>query len=128
MAIDFNLLHSRLEQERKRLAEELEHLKASNCPASDRGGSWFGKRDEQANEAAELRKQQSSEGRLKDLLAKVEYALRKFDEGSYGLCDNCGRSIEPARLEALPHANLCLNCKAFQEGQSRYGSGISPVM
>jgi len=128
MAIDFNLLHSRLEQERERLTEELEHLEASNCPTGDRGGSWFGKRDEQANEAAELRKQQSSKGRLKDLLAKVRYALHKFDEGSYGLCDNCGRSIEPARLEALPHANLCLNCKAFQEGQSRYGSGISPVM
>jgi len=113
MAIDFNLLHSRLEQERKRLIEESEHLKANNCPAGDRGGSWFGKRDEQANEAAELRKQQSSEGHLKDLLTKVAYALHKFDEGSYGLCDNCGRSIEPARLEALPHANLCLNCKAL---------------
>ncbi len=128
MAIDFDLLRSRLKQEWQRLTEELEHLKASNYPTSDRGGSWFGKRDEQANEAAELSKQQSSEGRLKDLLAKVEYALHKFDEGSYGLCDNCGRSIEPARLEALPHANLCLNCKALQEGQSRYGSSISPVM
>ena len=116
MAIDFNLLHSRLEQERKRLIEESEHLKASNYPAGDRGGSWFGKRDEQANEAAELRKQQSSEGHLKDLLVKVEYALHKFDEGSYGSCDNCERSIEPARLEALPPANLCLNCKTLQEG------------
>ncbi len=128
MAIDFNLLHSRLEQERKRLTEELEHLKTSNCPTGDTRGSWFGKRDEQANEAAELGKQQSSERRLKDLLAKVEYALHKFNEGSYGLCDNCGQSIEPARLEALPHANLCLNCKALQEGQSRHGSGIPPVM
>jgi len=116
MAIDFNLLHSRLEQERKRLTEELEHLKASNRPISDRGGSWFGKRDEQANEATELRQQQSSEERLKNLLDKVEYALNKFNEGSYGLCDNCGRSIEPARLEALLHATLCLNCKTLQEG------------
>ncbi len=116
MAIDFNLLHSRLEQERKRLTEELEHLKASNRLTSDRRGSWFGRRDEQANEAAELRKQQSSEGRLEDFLAKIEYALHKFDEGSYGVCDNCGRSIEPARLEALPQASLCLNCKTLQEG------------
>ncbi len=115
MAIDFNLLHSRLEQEQKRLTEELEHLKASNRLTSDRGGSWFGKRDEQANEAAELRKQQSSEERLKDLLAKVERALPEFDEGNYGLRDNCGQSIESARLEAPPHANLRLNCKALQE-------------
>ena len=116
MAADLDQLRARLEQERKRLTEDLAQLKASSCSANDRGGSWFGKRDEQANEAAELRKQQSSEGRLKDLLAKVEYALHKFDEGSYGLCDNCGQPIEPARLEALLHANLCLNCKALQEG------------
>ena len=115
MAIDFNLLHSRLEQERKHLLEELEHLEASNYPTGNRVGSWFGRRDEQAKEAAELRKRQSLEERMKDLLAKVEYALHKFDEGSYGLCDNCGQSIKPARLEALPYANLCLNCKALQE-------------
>jgi len=115
MAIDYNLLRSRLGEERKRLTEELEHLQASNYPVGDREGSWFGRRDEQANEAAELRKQQSAEGRLKDLLAKVERALAKFDQGSYGLCDECGRSIEPARLEALPHANLCLKCKILQE-------------
>ncbi|MFC1950763.1 TraR/DksA family transcriptional regulator [Chloroflexota bacterium] len=115
MAINFNLLHSRLEQERRHLTEELAHLEASKRLTGDRTGSWFGKRDEQANEAIELRKQQSSEKRLKDLLAKVEYVLHKFDEGSYGLCDNCGQPIKPARLEALPYANLCLNCKALQE-------------
>ena len=118
MTVDFNLLHSRLEQERKHLTEELEQLKASNYSTDEREGSWFGKRDEQASEAAELRKRLSSEGHLKDLLAKVEYALRKFDEGTYGLCDNCGQPIDPARLEALPHANLCLNCKALQGAQS----------
>ena len=115
MAIDFDLLRSRLKQERQRLTEELEHLQASNYSIGDREGSWFGRRDEQANEAAEFRKQQSAEGSLNDLLAKVERALAKFDEDSYGLCDDCGKSIEPARLEALPHANLCLKCKTLQE-------------
>ena len=115
MAIDYNLLHSHLVAERKRLTEELEHLQASNYFAGDRGGSWFGRRDEQANEATELRKQQSAERRLRDLLAKVERALAKYDEGSYGLCDECGRSIESARLEVLPHAYLCLKCKTLQE-------------
>ena len=49
MTIDFNLLHSRLEQERERLTEELEQLKANGQSPDERGGSWFGKRDEQAN-------------------------------------------------------------------------------
>jgi len=117
MAIDLNLIHFRLTQERERLTEELEHIEASNRPTGDIGGSWFGKRDEQANKATESRKQQYSEDRLRDLLAKVEYALHKFDEGSYSLCDNCGQSIDPARLEALPYTTLCLNCKALQERQ-----------
>jgi len=115
MAIDLNLLYFRLKQERKRLTEELEHIKGNNYPTGDIGGSWFGKRDEQANEATESRKQQYSESRLRELLSKVEYALNKFNEGSYSLCDNCGQSIDPARLEALPYATLCLNCKALQE-------------
>jgi DnaK suppressor protein len=45
-------------------------------------------------------------------MAEVEHALHKFDQGTYGLCDICGQPIDPARLEALPQANLCLNCKA----------------
>ncbi len=37
-------------------------------------------------------------------VAEVERALKKFEKGTYGLCDVCGRNIEPARLEALPLA------------------------
>jgi RNA polymerase-binding transcription factor DksA len=108
MAEDLNLIHFRLTQERERLTEELEHIEASNRPTGDTGGSWFGKRDEQANKVTESRKQQ-----------KVEHALHKFDEGTYSFCDSCGQSIDPARLEALPYTTLCLNCKALQERQSR---------
>jgi RNA polymerase-binding protein DksA len=114
MAIDFDLFRSRLEQERKRLTEELEKLQGSDNSIVEREGSWFGERDEQANEATVLRQRLSSEEHLVDLLAKVNHALHKFDEGTYGLCDNCGQSIDPARLEALPQANLCLRCKAQQ--------------
>jgi len=119
MATDLNLIHFRLTQERERLTEELEHVEASNRLTGDIGGSWFGKRDEQANIATESSKQQYSEDRLRHLLTKVECALHKFDDGSYGLCDNCGQSIDPARLEALPYTTLCLNCKALQERQRR---------
>jgi DnaK suppressor protein len=119
MAEDLNLIHFRLTQERERLTEELEHIEASNRPTGDTGGSWFGKRDEQANKVTESRKQQYTEDHLRELLAKVEHALHKFDEGTYSFCDSCGQSIDPARLEALPYTTLCLNCKALQERQSR---------
>ena len=45
-------------------------------------------------------------------LAEVERALRKVESGSgYGDCERCGRPIAPERLEALPWARLCIECK-----------------
>jgi len=115
MTIGFNLLRSRLESEQKRLIEELEHLKSSVRPADERReGSPFGKREEEATESFELEKRLTLEKRIIDQLAEVAHALHKFEEGTYGLCDSCGQPIDPARLEALPQANLCLNCKAQQ--------------
>ena len=115
MTTGFNLLRSRLESERKRLIEELEHLKSMVRPADERReGSPFGKREEEATESFELEKRLTLEKRIIDQLAEVEHTLRKFEEGTYGLCDSCGQPIDPARLEALPQANLCLNCKAQQ--------------
>jgi DnaK suppressor protein len=56
---------------------------------------------------------------LKQQLAEVEHALAKFDEGTYGICDTCGKDIPPERLQALPQAALCINCKGRQETQRR---------
>lgn len=115
MTTEFNMLRSRLESERKHLTEELAQLKASVRPLDERReGSPFGKREEEATEAFELEKRLALEKRLIDQLAEVDHALRKFKEGTYGLCDVCGQPIDPARLEALPQANLCLSCKAKQ--------------
>ena len=115
MTIGFNLLRSRLEGERKRLSDELEQLIAGIRPARERReGSPFGKREEEATESFELEKRLVLEKRMRDQLAEVEYALGKFENGTYGLCDNCCQPIDPARLEALPQATLCLNCKAKQ--------------
>ena len=113
MTIVFNLLRSRLEQEQKHLTEELGQLKASVRSANERReGSPFGKREEEATESFELEKRLALEKRLRDQMAEIEHALHKFDQGTYGLCDNCGQPIDPARLEALPQASLCLSCKA----------------
>ena len=115
MVTNFNMLRSRLESERKRLVEEMEQLKANVSPADERReGSPFGKREEEAAETLELEKRLTLEKRIRDQMAEVEHALRKFEEGTYGLCDSCGQLIDPARLEALPQANLCMNCKARQ--------------
>jgi DnaK suppressor protein len=45
-----------------------------------------------------------------DLLHKVERALARIDDGTYGLCETCGQAIPVARLEVLPYATECVTC------------------
>src|SRR4030042_1356283 len=113
MTTNFNILRSRLQSERQRLNEELEELRASSTPQEERrDGSPFGKREEEATETLELEKRLALEKRLKEQLVEVTRALEKFEQGTYGKCDSCGRAIDPARLEALPYAILCMTCKS----------------
>ncbi len=104
-----------MKSERGRLIEELEQLKASANTTQERGvGSPFSEMAEKAAETLELEKRSALEKRIREQLVGVEHALHKFEEGTYGLCDNCGQPIDPARLEALPQASLCMNCKVQQ--------------
>jgi DnaK suppressor protein len=61
--------------------------------------------------------------RLKDrernLLAKINDAMLRIDDGEYGYCDNCGDFIGEARLRARPVAELCIACKEDQEREER---------
>jgi DnaK suppressor protein len=107
-----NRIRSRLELEKKRIQDELNQL-VSSCSNVDerREGSPFGKREEEANESMELEKRLALEKRLQSLLTEVDRALQKIAAGTYGLCDICNLAIDPARLEALPQAILCISCR-----------------
>jgi RNA polymerase-binding transcription factor DksA len=48
--------------------------------------------------------------RVRGKLKALEAASRRVEEGTYGLCETCGRAIEPERLAALPIATLCIAC------------------
>jgi DnaK suppressor protein len=49
-------------------------------------------------------------GSLQETLLEIKDALRKLDNGTYGSCERCDRSIAEARLEAMPAARLCIAC------------------
>jgi RNA polymerase-binding transcription factor len=53
---------------------------------------------------------------LRANLRWVDRALRKMDRGTYGDCERCGNPIAPERLEALPWAILCIDCKQRGDG------------
>ncbi|NLZ93194.1 MAG: conjugal transfer protein TraR [Firmicutes bacterium] len=50
------------------------------------------------------------------VLNKVEEALEKISVGKYGYCENCGKAIPEARLDAVPYAEFCFECKKKAEG------------
>ena len=117
---EFTELYERLKKEKPELLEKLEQLRALGQPSAERKeGSPFGKREEEADEASELEKRLILEERLGESLNEVEHALQKYEAGTYGLCDSCGQTIERARLEAIPQASLCLNCKAQQAKETK---------
>jgi len=108
------MLRARLESDHRQLTEQLQQIRESRPLEDRREGSPFGKREEEAAEASDLENRLALEKRILDQLADVDEALSKFNKGTYGLCKSCGQPIDPARLEALPQAQLCVNCKAKQ--------------
>jgi DnaK suppressor protein len=58
-------------------------------------------------------------GREKSLLSKLDLALKKIDDGTFGVCEICEEPIGKKRLEARPETSLCIKCKEDQEREER---------
>src|SRR5206468_2266686 len=54
---------------------------------------------------------------IRDLMDKIQMALRKIDRGVYGICERCGEAINRDRMKALPYSVLCIKCKQLEERQ-----------
>jgi DnaK suppressor protein len=122
------LTKKELDELRARMLEEKEHLDAQlasiveesfAATQSDISGD-VGLDDESADAGTatfEREKDLSIENNVRDLLRKIDGALKRMDAGTYGLCLRGGHPIEKARLKALPYAELCI--KDAQAAQSR---------
>ncbi|MBN1442006.1 MAG: TraR/DksA family transcriptional regulator [Planctomycetes bacterium] len=60
-------------------------------------------------------------------IVQIETALKKIDEGTYGICEDCGGEIASARLEALPFATQCIECKRRAEEEASSSFLASPA-
>lgn len=61
-------------------------------------------------------------GREKSYLAKIDKAIERIDGGTFGICEACGETISPKRLEARLETTLCIRCKEDQEREEKaYG-------
>lgn len=57
--------------------------------------------------------------RMENTLKQVEIALERIDSGDYGRCERCGNNIPAARLQAIPYAEYCIECREELEKNSR---------
>ena len=57
--------------------------------------------------------------RERRLIRKIQAALQRIEDGTYGICEECGEDISIPRLKARPVTRLCINCKARQEEDER---------
>ena len=113
MSDNLKQIRSLLKAEEKRLRDELAQIETeAQTTEAHREGSPFGKREEEATESSDLEKRLAMEKRIGGAMTEIEHALHKLDEGTYGKCDVCGKTISPERLEALPQASVCVDCKA----------------
>lgn len=58
--------------------------------------------------------------RDKDMVRKLNNALKKIEEGTFGLCEDCEEPIAEKRLNALPHAVLCVFCAEAKEKEAKH--------
>ena len=61
--------------------------------------------------------------RERHLMGKIDEALSRIEDGSFGTCEECGESIQVARLQVRPVTTLCIKCKEEQEELEKRGAG-----
>ena len=101
---DLASVRSSLELERDELLRRLDELTTdgSAAPEFDEGFA------DSAQVTAEQTENASLAASLRDQLDDVERRLGRLDDGTYGLCEECGEPVAPARLEAMPSARYCI--------------------
>jgi DnaK suppressor protein len=96
-----------LESKHAELESELEGL--VQVPRDPMASVSFGKRiGDGTTEAVERLNRTAAAQSLSTSREEVERALAKLDDGTYGVCDDCGEAIAPERLEAIPWTALCV--------------------
>lgn len=113
---DLREIKKQIEGELRKLRAEYEQTLASldelQRQATDTAG------DDQADTGSktfEREQEMSIAANRLDLITQMEHAIHRIDNKTYGMCENCGKPIPKARLQAFPSATLCVTCKTREE-------------
>lgn len=120
--IQTDRFRERLHEERGRVQAALENLHTEN-PGSleDETGELTGSSSndnhlaDTATETFDRELADTLEDNSEGVLAAIDGALERIEAGTYGVCVRCGKPIAEERLDALPYAELCIDCKREAE-------------
>jgi DnaK suppressor protein len=105
----------KLVETRQEILQKMENLKEEMRMMAEPSA------DEADLDAYEREKTWALVQRLQSKLESIERAIQAAEKGTYGICSSCGERIDPARLEILPEATMCLECQRKFERQNRRG-------
>ena len=120
--IDTEHFRARLEDERQKVRNAIDYLHKESPGAPDEitGDLAMGPGDnhlaDMATETVDREIDYTLEENSGNVLREIEAALKRIEDGTYGLCSACGKQVEPERLEHLPWATQCA-------GDARGGRG-----
>lgn len=106
MSLDTTPYRARLLESREQLRSRLTALKRDVRAPLDSDS------EEQATQLENRDVELALDDEARAELADIERALARIEEGNYGVCQDCGKDIPPARLDAYPAATSCVDCAA----------------
>jgi DnaK suppressor protein len=116
-------IRSRLEAERFRIKQEIyrqiqgDESAMPADPLLDTGDMSTDPADD-ADALADNERTRILVNNAQSMLEQINIALDRLDSGTYGICTNCSKQIDPRRLGALPYVTLCIGCQAAAEAAS----------
>ena len=119
-AIDTDRFRARLLEERKRVEAAIQYLREEH-PGSleEEIEESVGTSDNHLADAATATLDReidyTLEGNSEQVLAEIDDALQRIEDGTFGTCRTCGQPIAPERLESMPWATQCIDCKRKDE-------------
>ena len=111
LELDLQAIRESLEEQRKQLNDQISQEETALTPKMSQNPDRSSLALEYATHERNLAFHETHTLQL----AQIEAALKRLDEETYGLCEDCRKTINPARLEALPYTTVCIACQSKRE-------------
>jgi RNA polymerase-binding transcription factor len=118
-SVDTEGFRTRLVEERKRVVDAIENIHAENPGSLGEETEELSFQDNHLGDIATATFDREMANTLEEnsnhVLGAIDAALQRIEAGTFGICERCGNPIPAERLDALPWATLCIDCKRKQE-------------